>query len=95
MKVFLTHAAARTVRGLPPETKRRLKRAVLALPMDPIGEKGKLDVRRLAGHGDIGPVYRLRVGDWRAVFRILGARIEVVRVFHRSEGYGWMERFGF
>lgn len=83
------------MRSLPPETKRRIKRAILSLPEDPLGDEGKLEVKRLSGHVDEEPIYRVRVGTWRIVYRIVESRIEVVRVFPRSEGYGWMDRFGF
>lgn len=95
MKVVLLRAALDTIRSLSPETKRRIKKAVLALGEDPVGEKRSQDIKKLVGHLDDRPVYRLRVGDWRIVYRILESRVEVVRVFPRSEGYGWMERSGF
>lgn len=95
MKVVLTSAAASTIRALPPATKRRIKRALTTLAADPLGEAGKADVRKLAGHVEGPPVYRLRVGDWRVAYRLRPRMLEVVRVFPRAEGYGWMERFGY
>jgi mRNA-degrading endonuclease RelE of RelBE toxin-antitoxin system len=83
------------LRSLAPETKRRIKRAILALPDDPVGEQRRFDIKRLIGHADDRPIYRLRVGEWRVIYRIHESRIEIVRVFPRSEGYGWMERSGF
>lgn len=95
MRVVLLRGPLETLRSLAPETKRRLKKAILSLPQDPVGERRRLDIKKLIAHDEPRPIYRLRVGDWRAVYRIVESRIEVVRVFHRSEGYGWMERFGF
>jgi mRNA interferase RelE/StbE len=95
VKVVLTATAAARVRSLAPETKRRIKRGILSLPDDPTGDERKLDVKRLLGHGEARPVYRLRVGDWRVVYRVTETRIEIIRVFPRREGYGWMERSGF
>lgn len=40
-------------------------------------------VKRLTGLAT--PTYRFRVGDYRAVFRILGTRVVILRVVHRSE----------
>lgn len=34
-------------------------------------------------------MYRARVGDWRIAFTVDKA-IVVLRIFHRSEGYGWL-----
>lgn len=48
----------------------------------------RLDVKRL--DGDPGqPMYRLRVGEWRLAFTVDSA-VVVLRIFHRSEGYGWL-----
>jgi mRNA-degrading endonuclease RelE of RelBE toxin-antitoxin system len=56
--------------------------------MDPGG--GGLDIKRLRTGEDSW--FRLRVGDWRAVYRLQPASVDVLRVFHRSEGYEWIER---
>lgn len=50
-----------------------------------------LDVEQLRGAAHLQPIYRLRVGPWRVVFRASRNRLEVVRVFHRRDGYGWLE----
>lgn len=95
MKVKVAARAAEAMRELAPQTKRRLKSAILDLPEDPQGHKGLLEVKRLRSPNVEATFYRLRVGDWRAVYRIKGRVIEVIRVFHRREGYGWMERMGY
>jgi mRNA-degrading endonuclease RelE of RelBE toxin-antitoxin system len=43
------------------------------------------DVRQLEGFEP--PMYRLRIGDWRILFRRRDDSIEVVRVRNRSEAY--------
>lgn len=53
-----------------------------------------LDVKRLDLPDREAPVYRLRVGDWRVVYLVAGTDVLVVRIFHRSEGYQWLETFG-
>ena len=40
-------------------------------------------IKRL--HGFKIPKYRFRVGDYRAVFEILGSKVFVLRVVHRSQ----------
>jgi mRNA interferase RelE/StbE len=42
------------------------------------------DIKRLTNHW---PAYRLRVGNWRALFEIEGHRIVVYRIRHRREAY--------
>jgi mRNA interferase RelE/StbE len=42
------------------------------------------DVKRLT---NFTPEYRLRVGDYRVLFEVEGARVIVYRVVHRREAY--------
>lgn len=89
MKVLLDPVyAAPALRRMPPAVKKRVKAALRLLAADPTGTSNRLDVKRL----DVDPgqaMYRLRVGEWRAAFTVDSA-IVVLRIFHRSEGYGWL-----
>lgn len=42
------------------------------------------DVKRLA---NFTPEYRLRVGDWRVLFEVVGGVVIIHRVMHRREVY--------
>jgi mRNA-degrading endonuclease RelE of RelBE toxin-antitoxin system len=42
--------------------------------------------------GDLGPLYKYRVGDYRVLFRLEGADICVDIVAHRSEVYKVLRR---
>lgn len=73
---------------MPPTVKKRVKAALRLLAADPTGTSNRLDVKRL--DADPGqPMYRLRVGEWRAAFTVDSAII-VLKIFHRSEGYAWL-----
>lgn len=37
------------------------------------------------------PVYRLRVAEWRAVFVLRQEEMRVVKIFHRRDGYAWLD----
>jgi mRNA-degrading endonuclease RelE of RelBE toxin-antitoxin system len=80
--------AAPALQALPPELKRRLRAALRLLAKDPSGLTSKMDVRRLDTEPG-QPMYRLRVGDWRVAFTVDQA-VVVLRIFHRTEGYGWL-----
>lgn len=73
-------AAAHDFKRLPPETKPRLRAAMAALGHDPRPSAQKL----AAGEG-----YRVRVGDYRIVFRIddRASEVLVTRVKHRRDVY--------
>ncbi len=42
------------------------------------------DVKRLTNHN---PEYRMRAGDWRALFEVAQDEIIVYRILHRREAY--------
>lgn len=42
------------------------------------------DVKRLS---NFTPEYRMRAGDWRALFEVAGNRVVVYRILHRKEAY--------
>lgn len=42
------------------------------------------DVKRLTNHV---PEYRMRAGDWRALFEIEGDELVVYRILHRRDAY--------
>lgn len=68
-----------------------MRKALRLLADDALGRSTGLNIKVLHAPAG-GPVYRLRVGEWRAGFLIRGGRIDVVRILHRSEGYGWLDR---
>ena len=42
------------------------------------------DVKRLSNHS---PEYRMRAGNFRALFEVVGDRIIVYRILHRKDAY--------
>lgn len=89
-RLLLGSEAQRVLRHLPPATKVRMRESLEALKAG-WPKPHDLDVAQLVLDTPGWPVFRMRVGDWRGVFRARGEDLEVVRVFHRREGYGWME----
>ncbi len=83
--------AASALEAMPPIPKKRMREALRLLPEDPSGRTTGLDVKRLRTAGEPA-VYRLRVGTWRAAFVIRSNHVDIVRIFARNEGYGWLER---
>lgn len=80
------------LRALPPAAKRRIREALRRVAEDPLAAEGGLDVRRLDVPHGTAPLMRLRLGDWRVIYAVADDQVFVVRIFHRREGYGWMER---
>lgn len=92
LQVVLSERAKGVLRAVPPETRRRLKQAISALADDPTGRAGKLDVRALEVPQAAEPISRLAVGSFRVAFAKEKRLLRVLRIFHRSEGYAWIER---
>jgi mRNA-degrading endonuclease RelE of RelBE toxin-antitoxin system len=78
-RVLLSTRAARDLRrlGAGPELD-RIEAALRRLSADELG----LDIRVLTGNT---PWLRLRVGDWRILYRPADDRLLVARIVHRSE----------
>ena len=86
-------SALEELRGLAPEPKRAVRAALDLLSEDPRGRG--LEWKRLETSQTAEPIFRLRVGDYRVVYVVDGPVTRVVRIFHRREGYRWLDRLGF
>lgn len=85
------HDAAPVLRSMPPAAKRAAKEALRALREDPFAFAARADVKELSTTG--GPrMFRIRVRSWRLVYQIRAEVVDVIKVFHRRDGYGWMDR---
>ena len=71
-----------------PQRKRRVKQTLKDIGAHPMNRGGKLDFKRFDSNPGIA-VFRVRVGDWRIAYTV-DDEVVVLRVFHRSDGYGWV-----
>ncbi len=80
-QILVLPAAARAIKKLPPEAKRRIQAAVELLAEDPRPPAAK----KLTGR----PEWRVRTGDYRVLYRIQDDVLTVVIVHarHRREVY--------
>lgn len=79
--VLIIRRANEDLAFLSPEVAQRISDKVKELECDarPRGDT----IRRLAGLPL--PTYRLRIGDYRAVFRVGAGIVRVLRIIHRSQ----------
>lgn len=75
---------------LAPGPKQAVKACLRALEGDP--RPSTYDVRLLAKGGP-HRFYRVRLGDYRIVYSPGPSATFVWRIFHRSEGYDWLDTF--
>ncbi|HEV8306045.1 MAG TPA: type II toxin-antitoxin system RelE/ParE family toxin [Methylomirabilota bacterium] len=80
-QVQLTRAAVRDLDALPPADRDRITGDVVALAENAIGRPPR--IRRLRGLAF--PVYRLRSGDHRVLYRVDGPVVTVMRVVDRRD----------
>ena len=80
----LTKAAAKDVPALPQNVKRRVDAEILALAERPRPD-GVVKLKATSG----GDIWRVRVGDYRILYRIDDAKkiVEIARVLDRKEAY--------
>lgn len=81
-RVEISNPAQRDIRRLPPDMRRRVLSALRGLAVIP--RQG--DIKKLRGSDS---EYRLRVGDWRAIFEVDTALrvVRILAVAHRRDAY--------
>jgi len=81
-EVELTGRARKQYKALDPAVRTRVRSALTQLAHDPTPSQ----VKALVGYGDL---LRVRVGDWRVLYRIEHdlARVVVVDIGHRGNVY--------
>ena len=78
-EVRLKPKAGKDLKALPPQDAARVVERLRRLENDLEG-----DVKKLTNHQ---PEYRMRAGDWRALFEVAGSQVIVYRIIHRREAY--------
>lgn len=77
--VTLKPKAEKDLKGMNPQDRDRVVERLRRLENDLSG-----DVKHLTNHE---PEYRMRAGDWRALFEIAADEIIVYRILHRRDAY--------
>jgi mRNA interferase RelE/StbE len=70
------------------KTKTWIKSVLKELENDPF--QSNLDIKKIISNKE-PPVFRIRIGDYRAVYSIIGKKIMISKIFHRKKGYKWLE----
>jgi len=78
--VRISHAAAKALKRLPRDQRRRIADAI-----DLLASENRGDVRPLQAVAP--PIFRLRVGDWRVKFPRHGEDIDIVAIDPRGGAY--------
>jgi mRNA interferase RelE/StbE len=59
------------------------------LEKDPYRSRPKVDIKKLKGPNK--DYYRLRIGNYRAIYVIKGNKIMIAKILPRSKAYDWID----
>ena len=88
-EVLLSETAIRQLKRLPPDLQKRIKKALTELRAEPFKPRAKADIKKLKGPKR--DYYRLKVGDYRAIYVVEGKSVLVAKILPRSKAYDWIE----
>ena len=78
------------LRSLEPRQGDRVVTHLRELETDPFRPRPRADIKNCGRHHGV-TFYRLRVGDFRAVYTVEGRHVKVTEIFRRGRGYRWVE----
>ncbi len=62
----------------------------MKLEDNPFRRRSGVDIKKLVTP-DEPPLFRLRIGDYRAIYFILNDEVRITEIIHRSKGYKWLD----
>lgn len=83
-RVLLGQRAEKQIDRLASATQARIYSSLHALKEDPLQPRPRADIKALKG-GILG--YRLRIGDYRVFYSVVGQDVFITQVLHRSHAY--------
>jgi mRNA interferase RelE/StbE len=88
-EVLLSESAIRQYKRLSSEMQKRVKSNLGELKNDPYKARPKADIKRLKGPKR--DYYRLRIGNYRAIYVVEKQKVKVAKILPRSSVYEWIE----
>jgi mRNA interferase RelE/StbE len=83
--ILLSETARKQLAETGAKDEARIRRGIGQLEVDPYRPRSGADIKKLVGADP--PLYRLRVGDWRALFFIDGKTVKVTSIRRRENAY--------
>ncbi len=78
---------AKALSRMEPKLRARIKNGLRALEENPYESRPSADILRLTGTRGRHDLFRLRIGDYRAIYAIEGNVVYITDLFHRGRGY--------
>ena len=89
-RILLSQTAVSQLSLLNTKQKKRVKDGLLNLEENPFKRRSGVDIKKLVTP-DVPPLFRLRIGDYRAIYFVLKDEVRVTEIIHRSKGYKWLD----
>ena len=86
-QVKLHRTVARILSRMNPKERSRVIQGLRVLETNPHEPRVGADIVRLRGTKDRQDLFRLRIGDYRAIYAVEGNVVYVTDLFHRGRGY--------
>lgn len=84
-RVLVSETFQKQFSGLDHRIQERIRTAIAALEDDPFRPRPHADIKPLTATDPVK--YRLRIGEFRIVFVVIGSEVRVIEVFRRGKGY--------
>ncbi len=78
---------AKALSRMEPKLRARIKHGLRALEENPYESRPTADILRLTGTRGRHDLFRLRIGDYRAIYAVVGNVVYITDLFHRGRGY--------
>ncbi|MFH0927204.1 MAG: type II toxin-antitoxin system RelE/ParE family toxin [Candidatus Micrarchaeota archaeon] len=88
--VYISQSAREQFSSFEPSMQKRLKKSMQNLSINPFSSHSGCDIKKLNGNL-IPPLYRLRVGDARALYSVQGTEVKITEIIKRKEGYNFLD----
>ena len=79
--------AVKFLKGLDEDSRNRIKSTLRSLEDDPFKNRSKAGIKKLKGTKGREDLYRLRIGDYRAVYAVEGDIVWVTEILLRGKVY--------
>ena len=88
--MLISETASKILKQLEEQLSNRIKNNLKELENDPFKPRPKADIKKLHGF-DKPEMYRIRIGDFRAIYFVVGGDVKVTEIIRRGKGYEWLE----
>ena len=85
--VKLHRQVVKTLSKLNHDIRSKIMRGLHILETDPFEARAGADIARLRGTRGRQDLFRLRIGDYRAIYAVEGKVVYETDLFHRGRGY--------